>query len=235
MEIASHSENHELFQNQAQNRQFDRIQDSRLAIEEISKSRVLGFRPPSENYDSDSVSAAVGNRLAYFYGDRRFLRYSPAWVAQGRMLFYPRVLNDDFSLHKKRELSNPEEFLHTVMRDYGVAHSVGGAYLFGMHTHIFGLPGYEIVVRKIVEKLSAQNDSWSTHFSALTNWVSGRAHLESRIEGESGNQVLFVHNTGDAAIGGVVVEVDTGRKALPISVGQLGPGESRRIPIPSHP
>ncbi len=220
VEIASHSENHDTFEQLAQQQQFDRIQTSRLEIEELSKKPVQGFRPPVEKYNDDTVAATLANRLAYFAGDGHFFRFAPLYVAGGRLLFFPRVTSDDFSIHQRRDLANGDEIVRVLSDDYEHVRLLGGLYFFSMHTQIFGLPLYKAPLAALLRGIDGSGGVWKANFRQLNQWVRSRDLVTTQIVHDGGKSVLNVSNGAAESIDGLVIQVD------------MGSGQPRSVPVP---
>ena len=225
IEIGSHSENHETFENQTQQEQFDRIQTSRLEIEDLSKKPVLGFRPPVEKYGDDTIAASLNNKLAYFAGDGRFFRFAPVYVANGRVLFFPRVMTDDFNIHHRRDLANGDEIVRVLKEDFERARLMGGFYFFSMHTQAFGLPIYKAPLLAFLRDIDGSGVAWKANFRQLNQWVRTRDLLTTQIVQDGSKTVLSVSNGSAETIEGLVVQVDVGNgppRSIPITKLEAG-------------
>jgi peptidoglycan/xylan/chitin deacetylase (PgdA/CDA1 family) len=180
MEIGSHSEDHKTFYLQSLAEQFDRIQTSRHEIEGIARMPVLGFRPPTEKYDVETVNAVLQNGMQYITGERIFPRFSPTWIASGKLAFFSRVLNDDISLRRSGLMDDPDDLIATVTRESAHVGKLNGLYLFGLHTQHFGKEEHRETLSRTLEVLSA-NRYWKSNFREVHQWMRDRLELDAEL------------------------------------------------------
>ena len=211
MDIESHSENHKTFYLQPLVEQFDRIQTSRMEIEPISKKPVMGFRPPTEKDDNDTINAALQNGLDFFVGERTFHRFSPAWIASGKMIFFSRLLNDDISLRRSGMMEVPEDLIAAVTRECDHVGSLNGLYLLGLHTQTFPKEQLDTLSRAL-DALKARK-YWETNFPELVTWLRDREAIDVELlRGDTENSYRLVVNNGtDARLDNLYLELDTGK------------------------
>ena len=210
MELISHSENHDIFENQVSEKQFDRVQTSRIEIEEISEQRVGGFHPPLDKYDANTINSVVQNRLDYFLGDGRFQRYAPIWIAKGKLLFFPRVAFDDFAILKRKDLIGSDDIERVILEDFEQSLAFNGEFLFNSHTHLFGQSSYQEPLRNVLRAVTKQPGIWKTNFGELSQWWKLRSGVEIKIKNSdvSAQRLqIQIKNTSIQEVQGAMLEL----------------------------
>lgn len=196
IELATHSDEHISFLDQADSIQFDRIQESRHLIEELSGSMVTGFRPPYEKMDQDTVHAASENGLKYIFGDQTCISLSPCFY-ENDLVFFPRLLNDDFLLMKDRTLADLNSLKNTMIKDLKQATRVGGGYFLNLHTQGFARTAYNEVVEGLFKEISNQPGLYLTTFDRISDWWLIRRNLEAELVIDpQGRRKLRISNKG---------------------------------------
>ncbi len=231
-ELASHSENHGVFQGQGLQEQFDRIQASRIEIEEIIGRKVSGFRAPFEKADDATLAAAVSNHLDYVVGNAKFARFTPVWVASGKLLYFPRMSLDDFGVDRTPDLDPAQGIPQTLAEETLRAQRLGGMAILNFHTQLFGKKRYEGPLSELLHAISSQGN-WTPTYSQATQWWKDRESLALTLSAVSQRQYeLVVENPTDSAIDGIEVEVDlgTGSAWKSTTPEQLPTGIAQRTP-----
>jgi peptidoglycan/xylan/chitin deacetylase (PgdA/CDA1 family) len=198
IEVASHSEDHSDFEGQTSQTQFDRIQASRFEIEEVTETPVLGFRPPEEKFDETTVEAALQNHLRYFSGNNRFHRFAPVWIADAKLLYFPRVSMDDFEISHRADLSTEAAVKAALIDDFTRISETGGTYLLSLHTQIFGQENFFRGLTSALKEIGEQS-VWKTNYAEVTARFRARADIELTIApspDKKGQFLLTAVNTG---------------------------------------
>jgi hypothetical protein len=243
-EVGSHSDDHEIMQDFSLYENFKRLQKSRLDIEQLFHEEVVGFRPPEERFDLETLNVLSQNKFSYIFAGQSFLRYAPVILNDNDLVFYPRIVSDDFAISKKPLLSTAKKVSDLMSDELGKVEVFGGSYLFSMHTHIFGEHKFYQEGMDNFYKHLVKQDSWTTNFKKMTAWWVSRSKLSVKIDKSSGLYIL-VTNHGDNSINDVVVKVKINKrdlKRLPassnknknvvsLSINQLEAGKTIRIPI----
>ena len=212
IEIASHSENHNSFLGVNAKEQFERIQSSRLEIEETAHSHVNGFRPPEEKFDENTVNAALQNNLDYFAGNAKFERLAPTLVANGKMLYFSRTIADDFTTLKSIAISNDADIINNFLKEADRVQKAHGAFFLNMHTHVFGQAKYKKTLQALFIKLNQKN-FWKTNYESLTQWWRERDAISAKImpvEIRKKNFLLVIENKSKNEIVDFDIDLDLG-------------------------
>lgn len=193
-EIASHSENHNPFEDLTLSETFARISKTRLDIEEVSEQPILGFRPPFEKYDDITLNAIVQNKFTYFFGDSQLLGFYPITIADGGLIFYPRTLNDDFHLDNDPFIVGQDRVVQTMLDDLKIAMDFGGGYFFNIHTHVFGKEVYREKIKDFIKKLPRKN-LWLTNFKDITRYYQDKGQYYSSVNVKDDLTIITINNT----------------------------------------
>ena len=208
MEIASHTTDHADLLGMPIAQQFDRIQNARIAIESLSGKPVVGFRPPEERYDEQTINAALQNHVEYFFGDQKFYRYTPLVVGDGKMIYFPRTVWDDFNLTKAKFASD-SEMIQKMKADLARTEEVGGAYFMSAHSQVFGQPAYTASVEGFLDDV-ALKDIWRANYGEVAQWWRGRNGIRTEIKAaDETHYTLKISNVSDVALNEVVFHLDS--------------------------
>ena len=251
-EVGFHSNDHEVMTKFTLFENFKRLQKSRLDIEQLYHKEVTGFRPPEERFNLETLNAVRQNKFSYIFAGQDYLRYSPIVLSESDLIFYPRVVRDDFAISKNPLLSTAKKVSELMTEELKKVEMFGGAYFFSMHTHIFGEHEfYQEGMTKFYKHLVKQ-DVWSTNFKEMTSWWKKRRNLSVQIESlGSGQLYLLVKNDGEKEVSDLSVQVNLKsrkskgiEKRLPansslnknsdiinIAIETIGAGKTLRIPL----
>lgn len=214
-DLGSHTDNHDGLGAYTAMQNFQRLQESRLDIEENWKNQVNGFHPPEESYEEQELSAVKQSGYKYIFSDQRSFRYSPIFIGENSLILFSRVMDDDVLIKKNRLLETPSQISDYLFGQYEITKRFGGAYIFSLHTHIFG---EDQVLQEGFKQFLARfkkETVWKTTFRDLAYWWQERDGLissVSELEGSKHNEMtLTIHNTGKTDVAGAVVWLTPGK------------------------
>lgn len=234
-ELASHSENHGIFEGQSLQEQFDRIQASRIEIEEITGRKVAGFRAPFEKADDATLAAVAANHLDYIVGNGKFTRFSPVWLAAGKLLYFPRMSLDDFGVDRTPDLDPAQGIPNTLAEETLRAQKLGGMAVLNFHTQLFGKKRYDGPLSELLHAISSQGN-WTPTYSQATQWWKDRESLTLSLRAVSERQYeLVVENPTDSVIDGIGVELDLGSGTAWKSIAPGQPPSLNALRTPASP
>ena len=207
-EYASHTVDHKLMDKMTLSDQFDEIQLARLAIEQKTRVEVQGFRPPEELFNADTIQAAVQNHVRYFFGDQRLSRLAPVEIAEGRLLFYPRSVLDDFNLTKYHAFDDSASLNSALNEELTRADQIGGAAFFSMHSQLFGQKPYYAWLGEFLHAHRSE-PRWYANFRQVTDWWNQRAAvLVLALESPTGQPRVVIENTGRTEVKDLALTLD---------------------------
>lgn len=210
-EVGSHTDDHLPMSDFETEKNFARLQNSRLDIEENLKRPIRGFRPPEEIYDENTLNAVKQSGFHYLFADQRPFRFAPVFLDHGSLLLFPRLVDDDVLIKKNRLLETPSKVAEHMLNQYKTVRALGGAYFFSLHTHIFGEERFYLEsFRTFLDAYKSEN-TWKTTFSEMSAWWKNRDALSTDVEEKlSASQVevkLTVKNAGNQDVSGAVALV----------------------------
>lgn len=197
-EMASHTTDHEIITDHELNVQFDKIQNSRLAIEEAWGEKVKGFHPPEERFNKASINALLQNKMDYLVGDQRDVRLQPFFLVDQSLVYFTRMAKDDIFMEKDRRLVIAEHFFDVMKRDLEVAKNLGGYYYLNLHSQIIGKKIPYDSIEKLMDGVN-RDEVWLTTMGNIALWWKERAKLnvligDKEIKIQNGNN----HQVKDA-------------------------------------
>lgn len=198
-EWATHTYSHQQLSNLPAAKIFDDIQQSRMVIEEALGKKVVGIRPPYEVIDSQTLAMIAQNRLQYIFGDQEFIRFQPIMVAEGELLYFPRILSDDVIISRNRLLSTPEEVAEYLMQNYLLCKKLGGAYFLALHTQTFTTPFYQKALEIFLQQFSSKEGQTMT-FGEMNEWHRLKSSIASTYKREGKRLTITYTNTGERDI-----------------------------------
>jgi len=207
-EIASHTDDHEVMTNLDAAQNFVRLEKSRFDIEEIRKQEVVGFRPPEEKFNSDSVNAIQQNGFRYMFGDRSVVRLAPYWISKGRLLMMPRVVEDDFNLKKNKLLATPEDVAIQMQNEVERSERFGGGYFLSIHSQVSGDPFYLESLDLFLQKVTSKPGRWFTTFRDIESWWRKRENI---IVSPGSGRNFIVTNKGKTTFDGGILFIQDPR------------------------
>ncbi len=198
VELASHTDDHRNLGERDLAYDFDRLQKSRLDLEEIAKGAVTGFRPPEEYYNQALLNVIIHAGFRYMFADQRKFRLTPYLINQGNFVIFPRVLEDDYLLSRNRMLFTSEHYLSRFIDQYNVVKNLGGLHLLSLHTNFLGddrvmLSAYS----DFLDYIKNDNDVYHAHFSDIANWWQIRSRIDYKLKKLNSNWVLSVTNKSE--------------------------------------
>ncbi len=209
MDLQSHTTDHTILEGLNFSTQFDKLQDARLAIEEITGKPVIGFRPPEERFDDFTLSAALQNHVHYFFGDQKHYRYSPLQIANGDLIYFPRSVLDDFNL-RDQNFGSDDLMLQKMQSDFRKAKLLGGAYFMSFHSQVFGQPNFQALVSHFLDFAKSEKP-WFSNYSQAADWWRDREQIKIHLSknGASAKYEMQIKNNSPHAQEGLAVYVDT--------------------------
>jgi peptidoglycan/xylan/chitin deacetylase (PgdA/CDA1 family) len=193
-EIASHSENHNPFEDLTLAESFSRLSKTRIDIEEVYERPVLGFRPPFEKYDDITLNGIVQNKYTYFFGDSQILGFYPITIADGNLIFYPRTLNDDFHIDNDPYIVGQDRVVQTMVDDLKISTEFGGGYFFNIHTHVFGKELYREKIKDFIKEIP-RDKVWMTNFKEMTRFIQNKQQYYANVIEQDDLIIVTVKNT----------------------------------------
>jgi peptidoglycan/xylan/chitin deacetylase (PgdA/CDA1 family) len=175
-EVGSHSMGHgHLTQMSAAEEEAD-IRASRAALEALGVKPVLGFRPPFEEYDRDTLDqlAANGFKLVYGLNDYRYSYPHKVETKHGGIYQIPRIVRDDYNIFREKGRGDPlEDYVPAFSADLAKIERLSGIFPLSVHTNYLLRPD-QIAALELVIRDARTRSTWFTTFGRIVSWVETR-------------------------------------------------------------
>jgi hypothetical protein len=233
-DIGTHSMNHGSFKERGFKDQVDELEQGKVALEILGVTNVMGFRPPMEEYDYDTLQAVAHADLKFIYGNLDYDRAFPITrEVDGKVIYqFPRIVADDYNLVVERGVSNATEYQREYFKEFKIMQRLGGVFPFSFHTNYLALQESVDVIRAMVVRVR-QEDAWITTFAEIVDWLEVRRQMAVSVTSEGSVIILTVSNKSAAAVMNFPVRVFPHRDQVQLvavatpskglSVGATGP------------
>ncbi len=244
-EVGSHSDNHRPFDGQSLRRQIARLRRSAADLQKITGRPALGFRPPEEGHDDQTLRALAGAGYLYTLGNLAAARPLPeilrfrASDGDLRLLVrVPRIQVDDYELLARDELSGPE-ILERLRIDLDRARDLRGVDFVSIHSHILGRPDRIGVVAEFLDSIDREG-LWITGADSLAHWWKSRDQLEVLPRTMPDRIAIAVRNGGAEPLAGAVLTVVPPGNPAAVELGgalqgsaEVSADGSVQVPLPA--
>ncbi len=227
-EIGSHSDDHSPLGGVQYEKQLARITRTKADLEEITGQACVGFRPPEEKYDEETIRALAHAGYRYMVGGFEASSAVPAihTIARGgtawkrsksnRIVEIPRVGVDDYELLVTQDLKDPRAVIEAYKTSFLAHYRMGTIYFLSFHTHLLTKQGVEDVIPKLVNYMRSKR-VWIATGGDVANWWEARDGVRFRTEVLGPNRLgLYVSSEYDKPIPAINL-----RTYLPRSPGKI--------------
>ena len=188
-EIACHGDSHASFIGGDRANQIRRIARCRKVLTEITGVTPIAFRPPSEEYNSDTVDAVANNGMSYYFaeagGDRAVPVLEQSSGKSKVLVSLPRICADDFEMWHTRKLGFSES-IDRADSDLHWTDTLGGLLMFDFHTQNVSDEHLKVITH-YVQRLK-QEDVFLSSAGEIASWWQERDRL---VHGESIAQTRY--------------------------------------------
>lgn len=179
-EVACHGDNHGVFTKSSPRDQEIRIARCQKVLQQITGIRPLAFRPPEEEYDSNTIDAIVNNGMDHYIANHSPDRAVPEIIDSQdnskSLVSIPRMVSDDFELWYIRNL-NHAATLKLVDSEITWMQEVGGIYMFSFHTQFMNKADNLNTVKHIITRIKNLKAYFATSRD-IADWWRFRTALQ---------------------------------------------------------
>ncbi len=252
-EIGTHSVRHTTFKDRPFDEQVKELEEGKEGLEKLGVKPVIGFRPPMEEYDQNTLHAVAHAGLRFIYGNLDFDRaYPVVREVDGIHIYqFARIVDDDYNLAVVKEVTTATDYHRQYLEEFSRMHALGGLFPFSFHTNYLALEDSLDVIRTAVAHVKRE-DTWLTTFGRIVTWAETNLKVKAGVAMADDVMVVDVHNGTDRPLQGFSLRVlpprdvarleavDTPSTGLTIGpVGPLGavlsvdlaPGETKVIKL----
>ncbi len=180
-EIACHGDNHEKFSGLVLKEQVERIARCKKVLKELTDRDVQGFRPPYEEFDSNTMSAMPNTSNNYIFTETAPETMVPkVLISSGEnkktLISINRSISDDFEMWATRKLDLRRSKM-LFEKELNWIKKVGGSYNLNFHTQNIGKEeNFDLVIHAIRTLKNDPEISLST-VGELALWWNTRHQL----------------------------------------------------------
>ncbi len=228
-EIGTHGDTHRLLGGLPPSEQRARLTTTQHDLVEIVGADANGLRPPEEQFDTATMSAWLAAKGTYLFGANDSRSAAPELLRIGRdtLLLVGRVGSDDFAATARRTAS-PDALATIFLGEYDRVRALGGHYVLSYHSQVLATPALVSSLATVARRLMRDTTVWVAPVGDIADWWRKRAGLDARAHLAGDVLKVVVHNRGDRAVRGAVVQV-----AIPDSKRVLR-GDARLLPSGAH-
>jgi hypothetical protein len=223
MEIGSHSQRHLPMDTLSDTAQVNELEHAKRVAERLARRPVVGFRPPEERYNLETLQAwsDLGGTYVFANNDLRSAAPEVIPLLPDSLILLGRVSEDDFEILSRDSIRNRGDMSKLIVSQVGESIAYRGLYMFSYHSHMFSQEKLVPVLKALAEKLKNTPEVWTTTAGDVASWWRARAHLvlAPAVDGKS----VTVTNTGTSTVEGATMIVDLPR------------GDRHTVTVPAMP
>jgi len=179
-ELNCHGDNHDGFEGQSLRKQTQRLALCKKVVRGYQEHAVFGFRPPEEDFDDETLSAAANSGYDYVFVGHKGLQASPKMLqtvgAPGpSLMMFSRMVADDFYMYSKNTLTDYDR-RKIVDNDWRWIQRVRGLHTYNFHTQNLKGEKHKELIRYISDSVNVP-ESFTTSPSEIVEWWRVREQL----------------------------------------------------------
>ncbi|HEV2351725.1 MAG TPA: polysaccharide deacetylase family protein [Terriglobia bacterium] len=194
--------------------QGERLHQSKLDLEKIVPTKVVGYAPPESLSDTATVVALNDAGYRYELNEMAVTRAVPEIVDFTSSVFFPfqkaeiskifRASLDDYGVLANYRGPEPpgDDLAEGFLSDFRRINYLGGVYTLYIHSYLMGSPQYYPALRNVLEHIRNQS-VWLTTGQDLVDWWTARNKVEietSKVVGSAHRIRLDVANKGQTDV-----------------------------------
>ncbi len=202
-EIGTHSVDHRQVAGRPFESQLAALELARADIDAWAGRPAVGFRPPREAYDAQTLEAwaRVGGRYIAAANGARTAAPHVHQVSSGSVVVLPRVVDDDYSVIVVRGESSVDSLSAALHGALAKVRILGGLDLLTLHTQLIDTNRRMAVVEDVVREAREAGDVWIASAGEVAEWWLGRSNLVVDVETRAdGSAAVSVRNDGATSV-----------------------------------
>nr|CAA6829661.1 MAG: Unknown protein [uncultured Thiotrichaceae bacterium] len=180
-EIACHGDNHMDFPLQTLELQTHRIARCRKVMKELTGQPVVSFRPPREEYNTDTFHAMGNNGIRHFIAEVSGDRFTPIIYSHSTdemaLVSIPRMNSDDYLLWGDVRLSGKDSIAQ-LRQEMDWIKNIGGIFMFSFHSQFMNNTKNLQTVKDLADHIH-NNQAFFATTSDIANWWRLRTQLQN--------------------------------------------------------
>ncbi len=214
-DIGLHGDNHDVFQFQQYDQQYQRLKSARSILEQKSDRKIFGFRPPETVYDDKTIEALKNLHFSILASDNYEDRSVPQFYDNDKdLLVIPETGYDDYDILIRFKIADYHKQAERYLLDYKRVNQEGGLYILNYHSQLQCLKDNVEALRICIDKFKEYN-SWITTANKVNDWWRAKNNLAASIS-KVFNDSLEVKfkNTGSIKVTDVALALFMGGSKL---------------------
>lgn len=194
--------------------QGERLHQSKLDLEKIVPTKVVGYAPPESLSDTATIVALNDAGYRYELNEMAVTRAVPEIVDFTSSVFFPfqkaevskifRASLDDYGVmaNYRGAGQTGDDLAEGFLSDFRRINYLGGVYTLYIHSYLMGRPQYYPTLRNVLEHIRAES-VWITTGQELVDWWTARNKVEvqtSKVVGSAHRIRLDVANKGQTDV-----------------------------------
>lgn len=194
--------------------QGERLHQSKLDLEKIVPTKVVGYAPPESLSDTATVLALNDAGYRYELNEMAVTRAVPEIVDFTSSVFFPlqkaevskifRASLDDYDVLANYRGPEPpgDDLAEGFLSDFRRINYLGGVYTLYIHSYLMGSPQYYPALRNVLGHIRSQ-PVWLTTGQDLVDWWTARNKIEIqtfKVAGSAHRIRLDVANKGQTDV-----------------------------------
>lgn len=210
-EIGTHTENHDVLAGRGAALQRQRLVLTQEQLRKITGRRVVGLRPPEEQFDRHTMRAWLDAGGEYIFGANDSRSASPELlpVDGDTLVLLGRVNNDDVISVRRVGTLDVGRLTAEYLDAFEKVRALGGLFIMSYHSQYMSRPELVPVVAAVARRVKADSTVWLTTGSEAATWWRARFGVHvSATATPGGVMTVRAVNTTKARVDGVVVHVE---------------------------
>src|SRR5579862_1480314 len=194
--------------------QGEQLHQSKLDLEKIVPTKVVGYAPPESLSDTATILALNDAGYRYELNEMAVTRAVPEIVDFTSSVFFPlqkaevskifRASLDDYGVLANYRGPDPpgDELAEGFLSDFRRINYLGGVYTLYIHSYLMGSPQYYPTLRKVLDQIRSQ-PVWVTSGQEMVDWWTARNKVEVqtfKVGGSAHRIRLDVANKGQTDV-----------------------------------
>jgi len=194
-DIGSHSEDHTVFVGQSLRTQAMRLTQSAAGLTELSGQSIVGFRPPEERYDENTLRALAETGFWYILGGEATAIALPTLLdvsdtdSSAPLVMIPRIQRDDLYLVNREELGG-HELADGWLRDWETVRRHRGIHYVSVHSTWLTGADEASLLGQFLDAVPL-DDVWVPGPNGLAEWWRQRASIQAEVVNQAANEVVL--------------------------------------------
>lgn len=172
-EMACHGDNHDIMTRYTLAGQIERLARCMKVTQEITGQLPVGFRPPTEAHDANTLSALINVGMTHLFAENTTITQVPhlkqAVGHDKSLVSFPRGITDDFYLWHDLKLAKGKS-IERMQDELDWIRQAGSLFAFSFHTQFMDNSEHFGVVKYLANTISSDNDRYVDTVGGMATW-----------------------------------------------------------------